>query len=148
MPNTINQIQDQLIEEFELFENDWDGKYDYIIDMGKKLNGLPHESKTESNKIKGCQSNVWLTSKVEADGSISFEGDSDAIIVKGLVAMLIRVMSGHGAQEIANANLYFIEKIGLSRHLAQTRSNGLLSMVKQMKFYGLAYGTQENRIEG
>jgi cysteine desulfuration protein SufE len=148
MSTTINQIQDQLIEEFELFENDWDAKYDYIIDMGKKLQGLPDEVKTDSNKIKGCQSNVWLTSNVAPDGRIQFEGDSDAIIVKGLVAMLIRVMSGHGAQEIANADLYFIEKIGLSRHLAQTRSNGLLSMVKQMKFYGLAYGTQENTIEG
>ena len=148
MSTTINQIQDQLIEEFELFENDWDAKYDYIIDMGKKLQGLPDEVKTDSNKIKGCQSNVWLTSNVAPDGRIQFEGDSDAIIVKGLVAMLIRVMSGHSAGEIANADLYFIEKIGLSRHLAQTRSNGLLSMVKQMKFYGLAYGTQENTIEG
>ncbi len=144
---TINQLQDQLIEEFELFENDWDGKYDYIIDMGKKLKGLPDESKSESNKIKGCQSNVWLTSSVDSAGTIHFEGDSDAIIVKGLVAMLIRVMSGHEAQEIANADLYFIEKIGLSRHLAQTRSNGLLSMVKQMKFYGLAYGTQDKAIQ-
>jgi len=139
---TINEIQDQLISDFELFEDDWDGKYDYIIDLGKKLGGLPDEAKTDGNKIKGCQSNVWLTSSIDETGKIAFEGDSDAVIVRGLVSMLIQVMSGHKPQEIAEADLYFIEKIGLSRHLAQTRSNGLLSMVKQMKFYGLAYSTQ------
>ena len=139
---SINEIQDQLISDFELFDDDWDAKYDYIIDLGKKLGGLPDAAKTETNKIKGCQSSVWLVANQDEEGNIVFQADSDAVIVRGLVSMLIQVMSGHKPQEIAAANLYFIEKIGLSRHLAQTRSNGLLSMVKQMKFYGLAYSSQ------
>ena len=134
---SINAIQDQIIEEFGLFE-DWTDKYEYMIEMGKKLPVLDEKYKTEDNKIKGCQSNVWLHSTLK-DGIVHFEADSDAIIVKGLISMLIRVLSVHTPDEIFATDLYFIEKIGMTQHLAQTRSNGLLSMVKQMKFYALAY---------
>jgi cysteine desulfuration protein SufE len=134
---TINETQDEIIEEFELFD-DWADKYEYIIDLGKKLKGLPEEQKTEENIIKGCQSRVWLDARKE-DENLIFEADSEAIIVKGLVNMLIRVLSGHTPKEIAEADLYFIDKIGMSSHLAQTRSNGLASMVKQMKNYAIAY---------
>lgn len=134
---TINETQDEIIEEFELFD-DWADKYEYIIDLGKKLEGMPEEQKTEDNIIKGCQSRVWLNARKE-DEKLVFEADSEAIIVKGLVNMLIRVLSGHTPQEIYDADLYFIDKIGMSQHLAQTRSNGLASMVKQMKIYALAY---------
>jgi cysteine desulfuration protein SufE len=134
---TINESQDEIIEEFELFD-DWADKYEYIIDLGKKLKGFPEEQKTEDNIIKGCQSRVWLNARKD-DESLIFEADSEAIIVKGLVNMLIRVLSGHTPQEIAKADLYFMEKIGMSQHLAQTRSNGLASMVKQMKNYAIVY---------
>ena len=134
---TINESQDEIIEEFELFD-DWADKYEYIIDLGKKLKGLPEEQKTEDNIIKGCQSRVWLNAR-KKDESLIFDADSEAIIVKGLVNMLIRVLSGHTPQEIAKADLYFMDKIGMSSHLAQTRSNGLASMVKQMKNYAIAY---------
>ncbi|GAB2618924.1 SufE family protein [Emticicia sp. W12TSBA100-4] len=134
---TINEIQDEIIEEFELFD-DWEGKYEYIIDLGKKLPKLSDEFKTEDNIIKGCQSIVWLHA-YKQDGKIHFEADSEAIIVKGLVSMLVKVMTNHTPEEIANADLYFIDKVGLASHLAQTRSNGLASMVKQMKAYGIAY---------
>jgi cysteine desulfuration protein SufE len=134
---TVNESQDEIIEEFELFD-DWADKYEYIIDLGKKLKGFPEEQKTEDNIIKGCQSRVWLNARKD-DESLIFEADSEAIIVKGLVNMLIRVLSGHTPQEIAKADLYFMEKIGMSQHLAQTRSNGLASMVKQMKNYAIAY---------
>ena len=113
-------------------------KYEYIIDLGKKLKGFPEEQKNEDNIIKGCQSRVWLNAH-KYEQSLIFEADSEAIIVKGLVNMLIRVLSGHTPQEIAKADLYFMEKIGMSQHLAQTRSNGLASMVKQMKNYAIAY---------
>ena len=134
---SINEIQDEIIEEFELFD-DWADKYEYIIDLGKRLKGLSESQKTEDNIIKGCQSRVWLNARKE-DESLIFDADSEAIIVKGLVNMLIRVLSGHTPQEIAKADLYFMEKIGMSQHLAQTRSNGLASMVKQMKNYAIAY---------
>lgn len=134
---TIQETQDEIIEEFELFD-DWEGKYEYIIDLGKKLKGLPEEQKTEDNIIKGCQSRVWLNARMDGDKLI-FEADSEAIIVKGLVNMLIRVLSGHTPKTIASADMYFMERIGLQQHLAQTRSNGLASMVKQMKAYALAY---------
>ena len=136
---TINESQNEIIEEFELFD-DWADKYEYIIDLGKKLKGLPEEQKTEDNIIKGCQSRVWLNAHKE-DESLVFDADSEAIIVKGLVNMLIRVLSGHTPQEIAKADLYFMEKIGMSQHLAQTRSNGLASMVKKMKNYAIAYSS-------
>ena len=134
---TINETQDEIIEEFELFD-DWADKYEYIIDLGKKLKGLPEAQKTEDNIIKGCQSRVWLNARKD-DNSLVFEADSEAIIVKGLVNMLIRVLSGHSPKEIAESDLYFMDKIGMSSHLAQTRSNGLASMVKQMKNYAIAY---------
>lgn len=134
---TINEIQDEIIEEFDLFD-DWEGKYEYIIDLGKKLPKLADEYKTEENIIKGCQSTVWLHAYVN-EGKLLFEADSEAIIVKGLVSMLVKVLTNHSPQEIMNADLYFIEKVGLASHLAQTRSNGLASMVKQMKTYAVAY---------
>ena len=140
--NSIEDIQNEIVEEFELFD-DWTDRYEYIIDLGKKNPGLPETDKIESNLIKGCQSQVWLVSKIE-NGQVFFYGDSDAIIVKGLVSLLIRVFSGHTPQEISSADLFFIDKIGMTHHLAQTRSNGLLSMVKQMKFYALAYQAQQS----
>jgi cysteine desulfuration protein SufE len=136
---TINDIQDELIEEFELFD-DWADKYEYIIDLGKKLKPFPEEAKTEENIIKGCQSRVWLNAKMDGENTV-YEADSEAIIVKGLVSMLIRVLSNHKPEEIANADLYFIDKIGMTSHLAQTRSNGLASMVKQMKNYAIAFAS-------
>ncbi len=138
---TINEIQDEIIEDFELFD-DWEGKYEYIIDLGKKFPGLSDEFKTEENIIKGCQSVVWLHA-FEKDGLVHFEADSQAIIVKGLVSMLVKVLTGQKPEDILNADLYFIERVGLSSHLAQTRSNGLASMVKQMKAYALAYTSKE-----
>jgi cysteine desulfuration protein SufE len=139
---TINEIQDEIIEEFELFD-DWEGKYEYIIDLGKKLTKLADEHKTEDNIIKGCQSTVWLHAYM-SEGNLIFEADSEAIIVKGLVSMLVKVLTNHKPNEIMNADLYFIEKVGLASHLAQTRSNGLASMVKQMKSYAVAYQAKEN----
>jgi cysteine desulfuration protein SufE len=138
---TINEIQDEIIDEFSMFE-DWTDKYEYIIDIGKKLKPLPEIYKTEENKIKGCQSQVWLHPHIEGD-KVIFEGDSDAVIVKGLIGLLIRTLSGQRPEDIAQANLYFIDKIGMGQHLAQTRSNGLASMVKQMKLYGLAYQAKQ-----
>ncbi|MDO1445275.1 SufE family protein [Rhodocytophaga aerolata] len=138
---TINQIQDEIIEEFALFD-DWTDKYEYIIDIGKKLPPLSSEYKTEENKIKGCQSQVWLHAHMDGD-KLLFEGDSDAVIVKGLIGLLIRVLSGQKPEDIAKATLYFIDKIGMSQHLAQTRSNGLASMVKQMKLYGIAFQAKQ-----
>ncbi len=135
---TINEIQDEIIDEFSMFE-DWSDKYEYIIDVGKKLPPLPEQYKTEAYKIKGCQSQVWMHSQLDEDGKVRFEGDSDAIIVKGLIGLLIRVLSGQKPEDVAKANLYFIDKVGMSGHLAQTRSNGLASMVKQMKLDSLAY---------
>jgi cysteine desulfuration protein SufE len=134
---TINEIQDQVIEEFALFD-DWADKYEYIIDLGKKLPPLDDQYKTDENKIKGCQSTVWLHADMEGN-QLRFEADSEAVIVKGLVSLLIRVLSDHTPEEIAQADLYFMERIGMHQHLAQTRSNGLASMVKQMKLYALAY---------
>ena len=134
---TIQETEDEIIDEFSLFD-DWEDKYEYIIDLGKKLEPLSSGCKIDENKIKGCQSQVWLVAD-EHDGSIFFKADSDAVIVRGLVSMLIRVLSGHTPQEIIDTKLDFINKIGMTNHLAQTRSNGLLSMVKQMKNYALAY---------
>ena len=138
---TIQETEDEIVEEFSLFDN-WEDKYEYIIDLGKKLELLHPRFKIEENKIKGCQSQVWLVAD-EIDGRIFFKADSDAMIVRGLVSMLIRVLSGHTPGEIINAKLDFINKIGMTTHLAQTRSNGLLSMVKQMKNYALAYQVKQ-----
>ena len=134
---TIQETEDEIVDEFSLFDN-WEDKYEYIIDLGKKLQPLDPKFRIEENKIKGCQSQVWLVAN-EQDGRIYFRADSDAVIVRGLVSMLIRVLSGHTPDDIINAKLDFINKIGMTTHLAQTRSNGLLSMVKQMKNYALAY---------
>ena len=133
----IQETEDEIVDEFSMFDN-WEDKYEYIIDLGKKLEPLDPEFKIDENKIKGCQSQVWLVADENA-GRIFFKADSDAVIVRGLVSMLIRVLSGHTPQEIIDAKLDFINKIGMTTHLAQTRSNGLLSMVKQMKNYALAY---------
>ena len=138
---TIGEIEDEIVDEFSLFDN-WEDKYEYIIDLGKKLEPLDPQFKIDENKIKGCQSQVWLVAD-ERDGRIYFKADSDAVIVRGLVSMLIRVLSDHTPQEIIDAKLDFINKIGMTTHLAQTRSNGLLSMVKQMKNYALAYKMKE-----
>lgn len=136
---TINETQDQIIEEFELFD-DWADKYEYIIDLGKKLPPLDERYKTEENIIKGCQSRVWLHAYLDGE-LLKFEADSDAIIVKGLVSILVRALSGHTPEEIANAPVYVLEKVGLQQHLAQTRSNGLAAMLKQMKNYAVAFQT-------
>ena len=132
----INEIQDQIIDEFSFFD-DWLDKYEYIIDLGKSLPLIDEQYKDEDHLIKGCQSQVWLHAGTE-DGKVVFTADSDAVITKGIIALLIRVLSGQKAEDIANSDLYFIEKIGLREHLSPTRSNGLVSMVKQMKLYGLA----------
>lgn len=134
---TINEIQDQIIEDFDLFD-EWDEKYAYIIDLGKKLPGIDAKYKVEENIIKGCQSLVWMISSYK-DGKVTFEGESDAIIVKGLVALLLKVLSGQPAEDIAKSDMYFINKIGMQQHLSMTRSNGLASMVKQMKMHAIAY---------
>lgn len=133
---SIEQTEAEIVEEFSLFDS-WDDKYEYIIDLGKKLAPLPNEYKKDENKVKGCQSTVWLVADV-VDGKIIYKAESDAVIVKGLISMLIRVLSGHTSDEILNAKMDFINKIGMTSHLAQTRSNGLLAMVKQMKHYALA----------
>jgi len=137
---TINEKQDEIIEEFELF-SDWMDKYENIIEIGKDLPLIDPKYKVPENLIKGCQSSVWLE-PVFDNGKITFTADSDAIITKGLISMMIRVLSGHTPQEILNADIYFINKIGLQTHLSPTRSNGLLSMLKQMKMYAAAYNTQ------
>jgi cysteine desulfuration protein SufE len=134
---TIAETEQEIIEEFGLFDS-WDDKYEYIIDLGKKLPPLEEQYKTDENKVRGCQSTVWLTADYR-DGKVVFKAESDAVIVKGLISMLIRVLSGHTPDEILSAELGFIQKIGMTTHLAQTRSNGLLAMVKQMKNYALAF---------
>ena len=134
---TINEIQDAVIEEFSSFD-DWMDKYQMLIDLGNELAPLDEKYKTESNLIDGCQSRVWLQADY-ADGLVSFQAESDALIVKGIVALLIRVLSDHTPQEILDADLYFIDRIGLRDHLSPTRSNGLLAMLKQMRMYALAF---------
>jgi cysteine desulfuration protein SufE len=138
---TIKEIEAEIVEEFSLFDS-WDDKYEYIIDLGKKLPPLEEKHKLNENKVRGCQSTVWLVADYE-DGKIFYKADSDAVIVKGLISMLIRVLSGQSADDIINAKLDFINKIGMTSHLAQTRSNGLLAMVKQMKNYALAFKVKE-----
>lgn len=134
---TINEIQDQIIDEFSMVD-DWMDKYQMLIELGNSLEPLDEKYKTPQNIIEGCQSRVWLQADYN-DGLIHFSGESDAVIVKGLVSLLIQVLSDHTPDEILNCDLYFIEKIGLREHLSPTRSNGLLSMVKQMKVYALAF---------
>ncbi len=133
---TINEIQDEIIEEFAFFD-DWMEKYEYIIDLGKSLPLIDPKYKDEAHLIKGCQSQVWLHAANEGK-QVDFTADSDAIITKGIIALLVRVLSGQPAEAVAQSDLYFIDKIGLKEHLSPTRSNGLVSMVKQMKMYGVA----------
>ena len=134
---TINEAQDEVIEEFSDF-TDWMDKYQLLIDLGNEQEPLDDKYKTESNLIDGCQSRVWLQADY-VDGKIVFTAESDALIVKGIIALLIRVLSGHTPQEILDADLYFIDRIGLKDHLSPTRSNGLLALVKQIRMYALAY---------
>jgi len=133
---TINEIQDQIIEDFSFFE-DWMEKYEYIIDLGKSLPLIKKDYKLDENLIRGCQSRVWLHAEMN-DDKVQFTADSDAVITKGIIGLLIQVLNNQKAEDIAKSDLYFIDKIGLKEHLSPTRSNGLLSMVKQMKLYGLA----------
>jgi cysteine desulfuration protein SufE len=139
---TINEAQDELIDDFSLF-GDWMEKYESIIQMGKDLPLIEEQYKKEENLIKGCQAKVWLHADFR-DGNIFFTADSDAIITKGLVSMVVRVLSGHTPDEIVRADLYFVDKIGLREHLSMTRSNGLLSMIKQMKMYAMALQSKTN----
>ncbi len=134
---TIQEIQTEIVEEFDMFE-DWMEKYEYIIELGKTLPIINDKHKIENNLIKGCQSRVWLHAD-EQDGKIIYSADSDAIITKGIVAILIRVLSNQNAEEIAKVDLSFIDKIGFKEQLSQTRANGLASMIKEMKLYALAY---------
>ena len=136
----INDIQDELIEEFSLF-GDWMEKYENIIQIGKELPLIEEQYKKDENLIKGCQAKVWLHAE-HKNGKVYFTADSDAIITKGLVSMVVRILSDHTPQEIVSADLYFVDKIGLREHLSVTRSNGLLSMIKQMKMYALAIQSQ------
>ena len=137
---TINEIQDEIIEEFSGLD-DWMNKYQLLIDLGNELAPLDERYKTEQNLIDGCQSRVWLQADYE-NGQIHFSAESDALIVKGIVSLLIRVLSDHTPQEILDADLYFIEEIGLKEHLSPTRSNGLVALVKQMRTYALAFSTK------
>jgi len=137
---SINELQDEVIAEFSDFD-DWMDRYQLLIDLGNEQEPLDEKYKTEQNLIEGCQSRVWL----QADGKIVFNAESDALIVKGIIALLIKVLSGHTPDEILNADLYFIDKIGLREHLSPTRSNGLLSMVKQIRMYALAFKAKEGK---
>ena len=138
---TINELQDEVIEEFQDF-TDWMDKYQMLIDLGNDLEKLDDKYKTQQNLIDGCQSRVWVQCDY-VDGKLVFSADSDALIVKGIIALLVRVLSGHTPKEILDADLYFIDKIGLREHLSPTRSNGLLAMVKQIKAYALAYSVKQ-----
>lgn len=137
----LEERQQEVIDEFSMF-GDWMSKYEYLIELGKELPLIDASLKKEDNLIKGCQSKVWLHASL-TDGKVIFTADSDAIITKGIIALMVRVLSGLAPEEIANAELHFIDEIGLKEHLSPTRSNGLLAMVKQMKFYGLAFQAKE-----
>ena len=138
---SINETQDEIIAEFSDFE-DWMDRYQLLIDMGNEQEPLPEKYKTEQNLIEGCQSRVWLQADTTPEGTILFQAESDALIVKGIVALLIKVLSGHTPDEILAADLYFIDRIGLTEHLSPTRSNGLLAMIKQIRMYALVYKTK------
>ncbi|CCY92189.1 MULTISPECIES: SufE family protein [unclassified Phocaeicola] len=138
---TINELQDEVIEEFSDFD-DWMDKYQLLIDLGNEQEPLDEKYKTEQNLIDGCQSRVWLQADL-VDGKVIFQAESDALIVKGIITLLIKVVSGHTPDEILDSDLYFIEKIGLKEHLSPTRSNGLLAMVKQMRMYALAFKAKQ-----
>ena len=140
----IKEIQDEIIDEFSEFDN-WMDRYSLLIDLGNSLPKMDDKLKTENNLIEGCQSRVWLNAEYREE-HIYYEAESDAVIVKGIVSLLIKILSGHTPDEILDADLYFIETIGLKEHLSPTRSNGLLSMVKQMKLYALAFKAKEKRV--
>lgn len=140
---TINEQQDAIIEEFSDMD-DWMDRYQLLIDMGNDLDALDEQYKTNQNLIDGCQSRVWIQCNY-SDGKLNFQADSDALIVKGIIALLVQVLSGHTPQEILDTDLYFIDRIGLREHLSPTRSNGLLAMIKQIKAYALAYKTKEEQ---
>ena len=137
---SIKERQEEVIEEFALFD-DWMDKYEHLISLGKELPLIDEAKKVEENIIKGCQSRVWLAADLE-DGKINYTADSDAIITKGIISLMIRVLTNKSPKEIAEADLFFIDEVGLKEHLSPTRSNGLVSMVKQMKMYAIAYQTQ------
>ena len=139
---SINDIQEEIIDEFSGFD-DWMDRYSYIIELGNAVEPLDAKYKVPENIIEGCQSRVWLNAEQQPDGTITFSADSDAIIVKGIIALLIRVLSGHTPDEILESDLHFIEAIGLREHLSPTRSNGLLAMVKQMRMYDLAFKARQ-----
>lgn len=140
---SIEERQQEIIEEFQDYD-DWMDRYQLLIDLGNEQKPLSEKYKTESNLIDGCQSRVWLQADMDDNGTIHFQAESDALIVKGIVTLLIEVLSGHTPDEILNADLHFIDDIGLKEHLSPTRSNGLLAMLKQMKMYALAYKTKKN----
>jgi len=139
---TIDDIQKEIIDEFGFFD-DWMEKYEYIIDLGKDLPRIDEDKKTDDYRIRGCQSQVWLDASAD-DEKVDFFADSDAVITKGIIALLIRVLSGQSPEDVAQSELYFIDKIGLKEHLSPTRSNGLVSMVKKMKSYGIAFAHQNS----
>ncbi len=142
---TINELQDEVIEEFEDF-TDWMDKYQMLIDLGNELTPLDEKYKTEQNLIDGCQSRVWIQCDCQ-DGLLIFTADSDALIVKGIIALLLKVLSGHSPKEILDTELYFIDRIGLREHLSPTRSNGLLAMVKQIRAYAVAYQAKQEEAQ-
>ena len=135
---TINQIQDEIIEEFSVYE-EWLDKYEYLIELGNSLEVIDESQKTPDNIIQGCQSRVWLDCKMNDDGTLTFTADSDALITKGIIALLIRAVNNQKPQDIIDADLYFIENIGLKENLSPTRANGLLAMIKQIRYYALAF---------
>jgi len=137
---SINEVQQEIIEEFSIYD-DWLDRYQYIVDLGNSLSDFPPEEETDTNLIEGCQSKVWIIASYR-EGKVYFKAKSDAIIVKGIVALLIRVLSGRTPDEILENELFFIDKIGLTEHLSPTRSNGLVSMVKRMKMFALAFKTK------
>ncbi|MBQ5512357.1 MAG: SufE family protein [Bacteroidales bacterium] len=141
---SINEIQDQIIEEFSVYD-EWLDKYEYLIELANTLDVIEDTKKTPDNIIQGCQSRVWLDSSLDQDGTLTFRADSDAIITKGIIALLIRVFNHQKPDDIINANLYFIDEIGLSANLSPTRANGLLAMIKQIRYYALAFRALEKK---
>lgn len=142
---TINEIQDEIIDEFNDID-DWMDRYAYIIDMGNQLPPMPEEYKTPEYLIEGCQSRAWLHADLDDNGHIQYQADSDALIVKGIISLLLKVLNDHTPDEIASADLYFIDRIGLAENLSPTRSNGLLALLKQMKLYAVAYKAKQSEI--
>lgn len=140
---TINEIQDEIIEEFSLFD-DWMDRYSMLVELGNSLEPLDPKYKTDDNLISGCQSRVWITAEY-VNGKVIFHAESDAVIVKGIIALLLKVLSNQTPDDIINANLYMVDKVGLKEHLSPTRSNGLVSMIKQIRFYAMVFKTKENQ---